>query len=124
MKKKKEEQRSCDRCKGDGRGGECSQRSYDRWALGEGGEGQGQPDRGRGGRGGKEGGGEGRGGKGERPGRPATLGPSGPPTLGSSDPSLLANQTCHPGPSGPPNIKPVGWPRALKNFKIRPGPAR
>ena len=22
--------------KGDGRGGECSQRSYDRWALGEG----------------------------------------------------------------------------------------
>ena len=67
MKKKtKEEQRSCDRCKGDGRGGECSQRSYDRWALGEGGEGQGQPGRGRGGRGGGRGGKEeGRGERGE-----------------------------------------------------------
>ena len=66
------------------------------------------------------------------PDRPATLGPSGPPTLGLSGPSLWANQARHPwarparhlGPSGPPSIKPLGWPRALKKIKIRPGPAR
>ena len=49
-KKLKDEQRSCDRCKMNGRGGECrlcSQQSYDRWALGEGGEGQGQGGKGR-----------------------------------------------------------------------------
>ena len=31
----------------------------------------------------------------------------------------------HLGPSGPPSIKPVGWPRALKKLKFgpaRPGP--
>ena len=28
------------------------------------------------------------------------------------------------GPSGPPNIKLVGWPRALKKIKFRPGSAR
>ena len=103
MKKKtktKEEQRSCDRCKGDGRGGECSQRSYDRWALGEGGEGQGQGRRGRGeeereaGRGGGGGGGgERERGEEEREGarQARHFWPVEPTTLGPSSPSLCAN---------------------------------
>ena len=82
-KKTKEEQRSCDRCKGDGRGGECSQRSYDRWALGGG----------------------------VRQAR--HFGLIGPSTLGPSGLSLWANQARHPwarhlGPSGLPSIKPKG----------------
>ena len=86
-----------------GRGGGA--RSYDRWGKGGGGGG-------------------GAGGV----GRPATLGPSGQPLWASearhSGPvrsSFWARPTRHLGPSGQPSIKPVGWPRALKKIKFRPG---
>ena len=115
-----------------GMGGEgsrqYSQRSYDRWALGEGGEGQGQ---GQGGKGRKGGGGGGKGGwvglgqagptrgvGGGGEGRGARqarhFGPVEPTTLGQSGPSFWAHLAHHLGPSGPPSIKPVGWPRAFK----------
>ena len=107
-KKTKEEQRSCDRCKGDGRGGECSQRSHDRWALGEGGEGQGQGGKRRkGGEGagpvGGGGGGGGGGGEERRKGRGARQG-------GRQAPPLWARRALHSGsirPVIPGPVRPV-----------------
>ena len=110
MKKKKnktkEEQRSCDHCKGDGRGGECSQRSYDRWALGEGGEGLGQPGRGRRGRGGKEG----RGGKGGWVGGGLGKGGGG----GPAGRPFWARRALHSGPIRPVIPRPVIWARQAR----------
>ena len=101
----------------EGRGVGSSQRSYDRWALGEGGQGQRQ--------GQGQGVGERRKGRGTRQGGPAGpplwarrvrhSGPDGPFTLGQSGPSFWAHPACYPwarparhlGPSGPPSIKPV-----------------
>ena len=113
MKKKRGVQRSHDRCKGEGEGGEVANGHMTVGA----------------------GGGRRRGGKGpvspplwarwalhSGPARPTILGPLGSP--------FWVHPACHPwasparhlGPSGLPNIKPVGWSQALKKIKFRPGP--
>ena len=101
---------------GEGRGGPAgcrlwSQRSYDRWALGEGGEGQwggGKGEERRGGGGGGGGGEE----RGEGPGR----GPAG----GSTGPSGGPGR----GPVKPAQHKSPWLATGLKKIEIRPGPAR
>ena len=130
MKKKKKKRSNGHVTVARGMGGEGSvangHMTVGRW--GKGGKDRGREER----RGRRGGGGEGERGEEEREGlgRPVNLDPSGPPTLGLSGPSLWANQARHPwarlahylGPSGPPSINPVGWPRALKKLKF--GPAR
>ena len=111
-------QRSCDRCKGDGREGDGRGVANGHMTVGGRGRGGGAGGRGRRGRGGREE---------EREG-----GPAGPPLWarqarhsGSIRPVIPGPvRPRHLGPSGPPSIKPVGWPRALKKIKFRPGPAR
>ena len=101
-KKKGSVQRSCDRCKGEGRGGEGVANGH--MTVGGGGagwEGRG----GKGGRGegrGRGGGGEGKGGlgRGRGGGRPATLGTLGPP--------LLAHRALHSRPVRPSILGPPG----------------
>ena len=75
MKKKRGVQRSCDRWKGDGRGGDGRRVANGHMTVGGRGEGQGEGGAGAG----PKGGGGGRQGPGGGPGRPATLGPSGLP---------------------------------------------
>ena len=94
-------QRSCDRCKGEGRGGEGVANGH--MTVGEqGGGGAGW---------GGEGGEEERGARRARhslPVEPATLGPSGPPFWACPARHLWARSARHLGPLGPSSIKPVG----------------